>query len=236
MEIVRTFGKSRGLKAMKNSVSALDVQIRGMRSLGEKRLDHGALERYIQSAMRVMVKEALMRSLLASGVKLHGEDNTGELEKAVRNPVIQLGKNILRISFRSTLPQKILTYASAVNYGAVRNSGGLGKRAKKTLKTAVLKNRALSERELRRFTKGVNQVHDGRMVKRGSFKGMTEGDARKLLQGRLGKKMNVGGASIIKPKPFFFLSSADKKAIAAKFQELYEQFMAGTLQRPKAGK
>ena len=234
---MRVYGKSRGLKAMKNSASVLDVQIRGMRSLGEKRLDRGSLERYIQNAMRVMIKEALMRSLLASGVKINqGEKRPHFLEKAVKNPVIQLGKNVLRISFSSTLPQKVLTYASAVNYGAVRNSGGLGKRAKKTLKTAVFKDRALSERELRGFTKGVNQVHDGRVMKRGSFKGMTEGDARKLLQGKLGKKMKIGGASIIKPKPFFFLSAADKKAIAAKFQELYDQYMAGTLQRPKAGK
>lgn len=228
--MAKIYGKGRGLTAMKNSVSALGVQIKGLADLGARRLDRGSLERYIVAGIAKMVHEALERSLAKSGVKR----DSGALKAAVKSAVISIGKDKLLIGFRSSLPNKLLQYASSINYGSVRNAGGLGKRARKTLKTAVLKDRALSERELRRFTKGLRQVHDGRIIKRGTFQGRTEADARKLLEGKLGGKATIGGTTIILPKPYFYLSAADKKAIGDKFIELYERYLKGTLERPKA--
>jgi len=214
---------------MANSVSRLDVAINNMRSLGATALDPNRLQRYIEKAMLSMVKDALMKSYHQSGVKT----GKGRIERALNGVDVKIQKGKLRISMNAG--DAILTQASSVNYGAVRNSGGLGKRAKKTLKAAVFGNRALTEREMRRYTKGVNQIHDGRIVKRGSMHGKSEAEVREMLRGKLGGNRSIGGATFVKPHPFFFISASDKKRIYTKFEELYQAFLNGTLKRPSPG-
>lgn len=228
--MAKVLSAGRGLRAMKNSMSKLEVQVKGLADLGTRRLDRKSLEWYITSSITKLVRASLLRSLRKSGVRRR----SGSLEAAVAAAEVSIGKDKLKISLKPSLSNKLLRYASSVNYGAVRDAGGLGAKAKRTLKSAIMKDRALSERELRRFTKGVRQKHETRVIKKGTFHGMTEAEARKALEGKLGGKPNIGGTTIVLPKPYFYISASDKKLIAEKVMELYREYFNDVWGRKRA--
>lgn len=229
--MAKALGKGRGFVALSNSVNKLGVAINNMRVLGTNVLDPNRLQRYIEKAMLSMVRNALRSSYQRSGLAAR----RGRLKRALDAVEVKIVKGKLKISMEAS--NVILTQGSSLNYGAIRHGDELGKKAKRTLKKAMLANRSLTERELRRYTMGVNQVHigTGRVVKRRALHGRSAGEIYEMLEGKLNARMSIGGTTVVKPHPFFTISAADRKRIYEKFQELYQAYLNGTLKRPAAG-
>jgi hypothetical protein len=229
--MAKALGKGRGFVALSGSVNRLGVALNNMSAIGANVLDPNRLQRYIEKAMLAMVRDALRRSYQKSGLITR----SGKLKRALDAVEVKIVKGKLKISMEAS--NVILTQGSSLNYGAIRHGADLGKKAKRTLKQAMLQGRALTERELRRYTMGVNQVHKGtgRIVKREALHGKSAGEVYSMLEGKLGAKMSIGGTTVIRPHPFFVISAADRKRIYEKFTELYQAYLNGTLNRPATG-
>lgn len=218
----RPLGKGRGFKSMERAADALEVRVREVTEFRGHALDQTRLRKFALHKIKKLVISSLLRSLAASGVR----NKSGKLKRAVANSRIWIERGKLRIAFAPGTPQDVMRYASSVNYGALRASGGLGARAKLSLKRAVLKDQELTKRQLSSLAKGVKQRHGDKVIARGAFKGLSTDAARKLLSGKLGGKLSIGGSSIVRPKPFYYISASDKKRIAVAFENAFQEYIA----------
>lgn len=218
----KQLGKGRGFKAMERAANDLSVRVREITAFRGHSLDQTRMRTFALRRIKKLVISSLLRSLAASGVR----NKSGRLRRAVANSRIWIERGKLRIAMANSTPQDVLRYTSSVNYGAIRDSGGLGAKAKLSLKNAILKDQALTKRQLASLAKGVKQKHGINVVTRGSFKGQSEASVRKLLGGKLGGKLSIGGASVIRPKPFYYISVIDKKRIAAAFEQAFQDYIA----------
>jgi hypothetical protein len=221
--------RAMALNTLQAGASKLGVAMKNMRVLGMNVLDPNRLKKYIEKKILAMVKDALRKSYQQSGLKT----DKGRIKRSIEAVEVRIVKGRLRIAMEGA--DAVLKQGASVNYGSIRNAKGLGKKARRTLKKAMLQNRALTERELRRYTVGVNQIHKGVAIEREALHGMSAEEARKALAGKLNARMSIGGTTIIKPHPFFFLSGADKNRINKRFKELYQAYLTGTLQMPEGG-
>ena len=183
------------LDKISQSAAKIDQKI-SRNVFAESRINAEAILLEALRAIRPLIIGALNRSLALSGIKR----KSGDLSRAVSDPLILIGQGQIKVAFRDGLPEKLYTYANSLNSGAV-HAAGLGGRAKRTLKRAAFEGRALSARERRRFEKGVTQKHKDRVIQKGAF--------------------DVASAKVIPAKPFFFFSSADKDRIGKEFARQY---------------
>lgn len=207
-------GKGRALTQLEGGISRANQALNGFDFVSGG-LNADEAKRFAVSGVTSMVREALLRSYAASGIKTV----TGQLKATVGSAGVTIGRGKLRIAMRGGLPNKHYAKASALNYGAVRqpykrysDQQLLGGRAKRTLKRATLQNAGkLSARELRRFQKGVKQRHVNANT---GFVQTLHRDAFK-----------IGDASVVKPKPYFYISGADQKLISDKITALVNQYI-----------
>lgn len=145
------------------------------------------------------VRQHLLQNFAAAGIQNH----TGKLRAAVASTVVGVTKNGLVVRFPPGLDEKLYRVGSSINYGAVRRPKGvkIGERAARSIKKAVLRGKKVSEKTLQE----VNQVHDGRKLHRA--------------------RIDMGGVSVIRPKPFYYLTAAQKKDLEALFMGRFRHLL-----------
>jgi hypothetical protein len=136
--------------------------------------------------------------------------------------VARKGKPRLIVGFKPKITRKSrgsvpYVYGSALNYGAVRKTGGnLGEKAKRSLKKAALQQ-TISARAARNLLKGDALRHERRKKHKSvNFFAVTD----------YGKHVRVGnGIVIMKPRPFFQFTPAQ----ADEIQKLFAAIVARNL-------
>ena len=209
---IKAFGKSRNLKQMQNSLSSMTLYDKALARFGGVSFNKNKMLKFIARNLEKKVQAALMRSLAKSGVKR----KSGMLARAVQSSDVWIQGGKIRISLRAGWPDSLYRYASSINYGAVRNSQGLGGKAKRTVKKSVLSGKKMTNRQRARLDRGVTQTHDGITRTHGP--------------------VDIGGVKVVRPKPFFYISDADRREILAEFTSLMQRWVRGELRIPSAGR
>lgn len=176
--------------------------------------------------VKPLMRAQLQRNFASSGIQSH----TGKLAASVSGVHIDLAGGGLKATLADTGAYKktsVHRVAGALNYGAVRQArprrrirqtvigstipdrvgkkGILGDKAKRTLKKIGL-GQAVSQRALASLQGGIH----GRHVKR---KG-----AGTNLKNDTSRSVAVGDAVVLKPRPFFYFSAAQREAAAEAFR------------------
>lgn len=191
------------------------------------------------------IRSLLLQNLAASGIGR----NTGELESGVRGAHIwctvnRTGQIELRYGLKRGLKKDVYRYAQALHSGSVRTPmrtmnkidlptgrvvgksrrSVLGEKAKRSVKAAVLGEKALSARSEAYLEKGANRAVGSLMRQKGRI---VLDDGSKRVDN--GKSIKVGQVVVIKPKYFFQLSDAQVATFIGEFKAKLAEYVARRL-------
>lgn len=203
----------------------------------------------------------LVRSMIEANVEIAGiKSHTGTLRRAVRQVKTGLSRDARAVVWfwpagltgYKTQPN-FYAVANALNYGAVRspkkdrfvpdlpqarvatNANGsqryerrdvIGARAKRTLKKLALGGR-VSARARRALAKG-------RVGRKGGLAGLTLSEGVDLGDLKVAdRSVSMGGHTVIRPRPFFQLSPAQKQRLAAAFDAKLSELTAARMRRAR---
>lgn len=197
------------------------------------------------------VRKYLLSNYDRSGIgKGADSQSTGKLKRQVGRALVLLRSTSGKLSMRIAMPPGVQAYrqdkktggasssnfytvAGSLHFGAVRTgrkssrgvvdlptgkvtvkrAGALGARAKRTIKKKALGGDVSA--------RAVNAIEAGRSTRTGRT--ITEGHHVGTHAVDNGSSVSMGGAVVIKPRPFFYLTETQQEDIRRRFREEFSQ-------------
>lgn len=185
---------SRNVQEARAAMKDLDA------SLGAMDMPEPVFEAMVADAARFVtphVRGAMMVRYRTSGIGKSDGPHTGWLARAVAGLTVKPGKRSLLIRFPQGLApvgeSDAYKVGASLQYGSVRTGGQhLGAKAKKSFKAAGGVE-GLTKRQLTSLTRGVRQVHSGKVITRGA--------------------VDISKITVTKPWKFFTLDAGTKASL-----------------------
>jgi len=232
------------LRNLRDAGSKSDAKVMRTASAGVVR---ETLERAVGGRVASVIRDMAREKFKASGLK----NRSGELEKAMNNLMVRLrwkgSKPYIQVMIKDA-PEKVIRYAAAHNYGAVRQpkikrfvpdlpsmnrgagvrkTGVIGDRAKRTLKQQVLGQRGISKRA-KAWSRGKQGMARKHKVLYDASRSLRTGKSFRVAvvarsTGAIGNDVyedKVAGSFVIIPgRGFFTFTREEKQRIATMVEQ-----------------